>query len=241
MKLTVKTRNIIIGVFLAIIALFLTGYIWGHKRGVISSKPIVEALSKEIERITVKLNNQTLYVTSVEQEIATIKQAKDAGDITNKELRVLNIKQLNEISRLKLSIDTLVNDISSNGQIVNIVYDTIKVPRPAILLPFSFNKTDMWLNLNGTFSLLGKLDISLKLNVPIDVYTGIDSKTKLPIVKLTSNNPYVNVLSVSSIKLDTPPKPKKIGIGLIVGYGITNSYKMSPVVGVGVSYNIFRL
>lgn len=240
MILTTKARNIIIGVFLAISALFIAGYITGHKRGVSASTPQIQALEEELSRITVRLNSQTLYVTSVEQEIATLKQAKEAGDVTAKELRTLNIKQLNEISRLKLQIDTLLPNVDSDAQIVNIIYDTVKVPKPAILLPFSFNKSDMWLNLKGTFSLLGKLDISLKLNVPVDVYTGIDSKTKLPIVKLTSNNPYVNVLSVSSIKLDTPPKPKKIGIGLIVGYGITNSYKMSPVVGIGVSYNILR-
>lgn len=240
MSLSVKTRNVIIGICVAIVALFLSGYLIGHRKGVNALQPTVHALNLEISRVTVELNNQKLYVTSIEQELTTLKQAKADGDVTNTELRKLNLKQVNEISRLKLSIDTLLNVVTNNGEII-VTYDTLDKPTNAIKLPFSFEKKDKWLNLSGDFDIKGALSLSLKMDASLDVYTGIDKTTKLPICRLTSNNPYLNVLSISSLKMDTQ-KPKKMGLGFQLGYGfgIANPPKFSPYIGIGLSYNIIR-
>ena len=123
--MTTKTRNVIIAVILTILAIFSLGWCLGHKKAKDAYNATINALTGEVTRTTIELNNAKLYVASVEQEIETIKQAKDAGDVTNKELRALNIKQLNEISRFKMQIDTLLTDVSSNGKIV-VIHDTIK-------------------------------------------------------------------------------------------------------------------
>jgi hypothetical protein len=95
--------------------------------------------------------------------------------------------------------------------------------------------------LKGDFDAKGKLGLSLKMDAGLDIWTGMDSKSKLPVARVTSNNPYLNILTVSSIKLDTQ-KPKKFGIGFQIGYGIcvNNPPEFSPYIGIGISRNIIR-
>ena len=234
--MSVKTRNLIIGVILAIIALFFAGYLLGHKKAKDASNAIENALSKEIDRYVVELNNNKLYVSSVEQELETIKQAKAGGDISNKELRKLNLSQANEISRLKLSIDTLLSVVTNNGEII-VTYDTLDKPANAIKLPFAFDKSDKFLSLKGNFDAQGKLDIGLKMDVPIDLITGI-GKDKKPTALITTSNPYIKTLSISSIKTDTP-KNKRFNVSIFAGYGACKT-GLSPIAGIGAGLTIFR-
>ena len=73
----------------------------------------------------------------------------------------------------------------------------------------------------------------------LDVWTGYQKKEKTPSVIITTDNPYIKTLSLSSIRFDMP-KPKRYGIGFQFGYGITREFKLSPYAGVGLSYNIIR-
>jgi hypothetical protein len=242
MSIVIKTKWIVGAVIIAILALFITGYVLGHKKADRASQAAKQALNKEISRLTVEINDQTVYITSIEQELKTERQARKDSDISREELRKLNLKQANEITRLKLRVDTLLEDVEHNGQIIHI--DTVTIegnPANAILLPFSFTKKDEYLQLNGTFNSQGKLDISLKIDVPLDIWTGISKETKKPICIATSKNEYINVLSISSLKLDTQ-KPKRYGIGIMAGYGInlSGTVKANPVLGVGISYNVIR-
>jgi len=237
--MTLKTKYLIGGIIVLTLALFFSGYILGHRRGVNGMEPVVSALTQEIQRQVVVINNQTLYVSSIEQEIESLRKAKADGDLTNKELRKLNLKQVNELTRLKIWIDTILN-IPHDGRIDTVIVEG--KPKNVINLPFSFEKKDQWLDLKGSFDNKGKLGIGLKMNADLDIWTGIDKTTKLPIAKVTSKNPYLNVLSFSSIKMDTY-KPKKFGLGVQVGYGfnISGQVKAQPYLGVGLSYNLIRL
>jgi hypothetical protein len=236
MPIKIPTKYIIITIFIVILTLLGTGYIIGHRKGVNASKPTINALTTEIQRQTIVINNQKIYVASVEQGIESLKQAKDNGDVTNKELRALNIKMVNENTRLMLQIDTLLKGFSDSIKIDTVVIEG--KPQHVIYLPFSFEKKDNWLSLRGTFNQIGELGLSLKMDASLDVWTGIDSKNKLPIAKITSNNPYLGVLSISSIKLDIP-KPKKFNISVFAGYGACKT-GLSPLVGVGVGLKIFQ-
>jgi hypothetical protein len=240
MSFKLPTKYVIIAVCVAIFGIFLLGWCLSAKRAKSASNAIEIALNKEIERQTVIINSQKLYVTSIEQEIETLKQAKKDGDVTNQELRKLNLKQVNEISRLQLVVDTLFEDVFFGGEVIE-VHDTVNVTRNAIKLPFTFEKKDKFLDLKGDFDAKGKLGLSLKMDASLDIWTGIDKNTKLPSAKVVTNNPYLNVLTVSSIKLDTQ-KPKKFGIGFQIGYGIgiSNPPKFSPYIGIGISRNIIR-
>ena len=81
------------------------------------------------------------------------------------------------------------------------------------------------------------------VNVPInvDIYTGIDKKSKKPTADVVIDNPYVTLNSISSIKLDIP-KVKKWGIGISAGYAIVLSKQVTtaPFVGISLNRNIIR-
>lgn len=226
-------------IILAIIAIYFLGYTQGHKKRDRASQTLIDAQESIIYKYRTRIGDDSVYIYKTEQELKTERQARKAGDIERKELRALNLKQVNEISRLKLRVDTLLEDISHTGTIIRI--DTVFVdsmPHNAILLPFKFNKTDQWLSLKGNFNSEGKLSVDLKINVDIDLWTGIDKKTKQPTSIVTTKSPYISVIGIKSQKYDFP-KPKKMGIGFIGGYGMSKT-GLTPFVGFGVSYNLIR-
>jgi hypothetical protein len=250
MSVTIKSKYIvglILGLFLA---LFITGWYVGVRKERKARTAELNALKFELSKKKIELDKKTVYLTQAEQALATEKELVRAGVVEREALRKLNIKYLNEISRLILQIDTLMTDISHNGQIITIqqnvidslTHEPVSVKKNMIALPFDFFKTDEFLSLKGAFDKDGKLDIGLKMDVPIDVITGIEKKTKKPFINITTISPYIDVVSIRSYSTDIS-KPKRIGIGVNVGYGISLKKEptMSPYVGVGVSYNLIRL
>lgn len=239
--MTIKTKYIIIGVLMAFLTIFFFGWRIGHKRADNASQTIQNALHDEIRRYVIEIDKKILYIAEKDQEIKTLRQAKHAGDLTNEELRKLNVKYVHELTRLKLVIDTLLLDFPHNGQVV-IIHDTVTVnkDKKAILLPFTFSKRDQWIALAGTFNTEAKLDINLRINADLDIWAVQKKKKDQPVVMVTSDNPYLNVISVKSIKLDVP-RDKKFGIGLQMGYGIGfNAKSPTPYVGVGLQYSIIK-
>ena len=236
--MTLKIRHIV-GIAIALVLMvFGSGWWLGLQRGDNRSEPIRNALNEQIRSDSVVIKNQTVYISTVEQELMSLKEAKREGDIEKEELRKLNIKRVSEITRLKFQIDTLLN-VSHDGEVLGLftVETNEEVPYNVIKLPFSFNKTDKWLQLDGTFSSEGKLDIDLKMNIDVDVWVDLQRRKNPPLVTVTSENSYVNVLSIKSIRTDMP-KPKKYGIGINFGYGISKN-GLTPYMGLGVSYNLF--
>ena len=240
MSIVVKTKTIVCVLCVLFIGVFISGWGLGRKKGDSVNMEAIQALKDQIKHYVIRIGNDSVYISSKEQEILTQKEAIRQGEITREELRKLNLKQANEITRLKLRVDTLLEDVSHNGTIIT-VHDTITLkPNNCMLLPFSFSKKDPWLNLTGSFNSQGILDISIKMDMFIDLWAGIDKKTKKPTAVLTSKNPYINTLSISSIKLDMPKK-KYYGIGVCAGYGLDlKTTKLSPYLGIGLQYSFIR-
>jgi len=238
----IKTRNIIIAIILALIGIFIFGYISGKKKGDRASQAVISSLNSTLLTYSTTLNKTKVTVSQQEQLILTQREAIKKDSLTREELRKLNLSQVNEISRLKFRIDTLIQDISHNGQVVHL--DTVFLDKRtgnAILLPFEFTKKDQFLNLMGSFDGNGKLDLSIKMDVGVDLYLGTDKTTKKPTASLVSNNTYLNTLSINSIKMDTP-KDKRYGIGLQGGYGVMfgSPLRSGFYLGAGFSYSIIR-
>jgi hypothetical protein len=239
MSFQLKTKYVIIAIIGVFLALFIIGYIIGQRRGESASNSVISALNSEIQRKVIRIGDDSVYIAQKEQEIKTVKQAKKDGDIRNEELRKLNLKQVNEISRLKLRIDTLLSDISHTGTIITI-HDTIdNTNKNAILLPFVVTKNDKWLSLKDSTDIRGITSIALKMDFGVDVWTGYDKKRNIYKAVLTYDNPYLNTVDIKSVKMDLP-KVKKYGMGLQVGCGVTKELKASPYIGVGLSYNFIR-
>ena len=234
----ISTKYVILIAIALLIGAFLFGGYLGRKRANSALEPVIDGLNGQIRRDSIDLHGKTLYIAEVNQELKTEREARRQGDIEKEELRKLNIKHLNEITRLKLRIDTIFINIPHTGTVIEVPSDTESDRQEsALLLPFGFQQVDEWLSLYGSFDIQGDFDLDIGMDVGIDLWVGLKKKEKTPSVILASNNPYINVLEISSIKFDAP-KPKKYGIGINLGYGITKNGTLSPYVGLGVSYNI---
>jgi len=238
MSITIKTKYIILTALIAILVIFFGGWYIGHREAENAYKPVLNALTDEINRYELKIRDSSVYISEKKQEILTLREAKRQGDVINEELRKLNIKQANEITRLKLRVDTLLEDINHTGQVVYVsVKDTIN--QPCMLLPFTFQKKDQWLDLKGSFNKEGKMDMGLKINANLDIWAVIKKKKASPTVIVTTDNPYISVIGIKSIKLETP-RDRRFGIGVSAGYGITSAFQASPFFGVGLNYNVIK-
>lgn len=255
MSIVLKTKWIVVAVIVAILALFITGYICGHKKGDRVLNDLKSAYSDSLATYKTEINGKTTYIAQIEQEIATKSELIRLGEIERKELRAINLKQVNELTKLKFRIDTLLEDVAHNGQIIDVNKDSTlnNLPKEqltsndsitkqkAILLPFSFEKKDEWLELKGRFDPQGKLDVKLDIKADVNVFTGWDKTLKSYKSVVISDSPYLQTIGIKSFKLDLK-KPTRYGIGLQVGYGLLlgNPVKTAPYIGVGLSYNFIR-
>lgn len=248
MSYNIKSKYLFAAILIALCGIFFGGWYIGAQKVKTASSATQNALKDTIEKLTVQINDTEYTLTRTEQELITEKELRKRDILEKKDLKALSLKQANEISRLKLRIDTLLEDIKHNGQIIvvqnsriNSLADSVvannKPTQKAILLPFTFAKKDQWLDLKGMFDDNGKLGIDLKMDMDVDVITGV-AKTKERNVNVLTDSPYIGVINVKSYKTDVQ-KPKRMGIGAVVGYGVCRN-GLSPYIGIGLSYNVIR-
>jgi hypothetical protein len=166
------------------------------------------------------------------------KQALQTGLLEREAMRKLHLKTVNELTKMELTLELVRDSVKHNGQIITI-HDTLFKEKNAILLPFDFYEKNKFLDFSGRFDNNGKMSFNLKAPINLDVYTGIEKRTRKAITTITIDNPYVVINEIKSVKLDLP-RPKKYGIGIVVGYGVTSKRPMEPsvLIGVGLSYNL---
>ncbi len=247
MSIQIKNKYIILGILVAFSLLFILGYINGHRRADRSNSLAISSLKQEISRLTVEIDEKTVYLSKVEQDLTTEKELRKADIIDKETYRKLYIKKVDELTKAQLKIDTLLQNVSHNGQIIEILNsqianykNTSTDKQKAILLPFTFEKKDNWLDLKGQLNKDGVLGIDLKMDASIDVITGIDKDNKSFCI-LKTDNQYIKTLSLASYKTD-PPKKLKYGIGIQFGYGLIlkKEPQLCPFVGIGVSRNLIK-
>lgn len=83
--------------------------------------------------------------------------------------------------------------------------------------------------------------IDVKLNVTDVVEKGGLFKKDKIYTDFYSPDQNIKVNGVQNFRKEVIIKPKRLGIGLQAGYGITGEFKTTPYIGVGVSYNLFNL
>lgn len=235
----IKNRHLFLAVLLLLGATFLLGGYLGRQKANRASQAQLDLVYGELKRSVIELDNARKYITFVEQQNKTIRQAKKDGDVTIEELKKLQYKTVNELTKAKIKIEVLRDSVKHNGQIITI-YDTIYKdnPRKAIVLPFSFKDSTEFYSLKGRFNDNGVLRTELSVPAEFDVYGGYDKKTKELKATVVTNNPFIMVEEVKSFKFDAP-KPKKYSISLQAGYGISNK-GLSPYIGVGLGYSLLK-
>ena len=121
------------------------------------------------------------------------------------------------------------------------VYDTIKVikpiPKDSVVVRYVTERLPI-----VHYDTIAVFD-SVRVEIPITQKVYEDSTYKAYVSGFKPNLDSIFVYpktEVQTIKIKT--KPKRWGIGVQVGYGLTltGSPKFAPYVGVGISYNIFN-
>ena len=238
MSYNIKSKYLVIAILIALCGIFFGGWYVGAKKVKTASEASESALRDTIWKLHVQINDTEYTLTKTEQELISERQLRKQDIIDKETLKAINVKHVTEISKLKLRIDTLLEDIGHNGTIITV--DTVFVSdstHKAILLPFMFAKTDKWLDLKGRFDDNGKLGIDLKMGVDVDVVAGI-AKTGERTVNILTDNPYIQTIGVRSYKTDVFV-PKRWGIGPSLGYAVCRN-GLSPFVGIGLSYSLIQ-
>lgn len=56
--------------------------------------------------------------------------------------------------------------------------------------------------------------------------------------EITTSNPYARIVDFQNFNFK--PKKKRFGVSVFAGYGLSTNFEFTPVIGAGVSYDIFR-
>lgn len=91
---------------------------------------------------------------------------------------------------------------------------------------------------------LGNSNLNYQYNAQLDIATTKEKRflgKEIQTVHITSPDKYLNINGVEHFKKDISTPPKRFGIGIQSGYYFTpETGKLSPAIGVGVSYNLIR-
>ena len=200
-----------------------------------------------IESLTIQ--NQILLDTVVQFKDANKKQAAKI-----KVIELSNINQLKNIESQKHLVTLLQSEVklykqklqSAIGIVTITEFDTLfKTDSFHIttnstdtfsIKSFDFQHSDNWIKINiqgdgqnTSFSVGVKNEYTVSI---VKVKKGFDAIVK-------NSNPYSTTKEIIATKVSLP-KPKKFGVGVVIGYGLTFPMKPSPFVGIGLSYNILR-
>jgi len=239
MSITLKNRWLFLALLLVLGGTLALGWRLGMVRAERASKPLVDALNSEISAYKITIRGLEMSAYEKDQLVITQKQALESSLIEKEKLKKLHFKAVNEATSLKAEIAILKDSLSHNGVITIIEpCDSVGYSYPVIKLPFTFKDGNEDYILSGGFSETGIMNIDLNVPVILDIWTGKDKQTKDYKVVVTTPNKVVKITELRSVKLDLP-KVKRIGIGVQAGYGIGKN-GLTPYIGAGISYNIFR-
>jgi hypothetical protein len=237
-----KLKYIILAVILTLTATFFYGRYLGLKKGDNASQVITDSLTKVISKYQVEIDNYVVYVTEKEQEIKTLREAKKDGDITNEALRKLNIKKVQEITSLKAQLKIFIDSIPNNPNTPIVIVQPCDSSGNALSLPIGYTEHNEFFEIDLELDMDAKLSMNLNLPVNIDVITGWDKKEKRYKAVVTTDNPYLEIKDIRSVKVDLK-KPSKWGIGAIGGWGVNLTGQPAagyPFIGFGVYYSLIR-
>jgi hypothetical protein len=205
MSITIKNRWLLLGLTILLSGMFVAGRYSGHRKADRVSSQVISALTDTLNMYKYVIKETTKTAVEREQTINTQREAIKQHLIDKEELRKLNIKKVAEVTSLKGEIVILKDSLEHTGNIIIVLpCDSIAKPKPAIELPFTFSQQDKYLNLRGGFDIKGKMNIDIKMPLAVDVWTGYDNKRKLYKAVLTYDNPYLETIDITSVKIDIP-------------------------------------
>lgn len=197
-------------------------------------KNAIEALTDTVKVVINKDSSKTatinVFQSQREEDFITIKNQQDEIVALQELVKDYKSRMGEGASATKFSTETVIN------KVIELTGDSLKLPE---------GYKDPWLKLKGrindTF-----LNLTLNLKNEYDVVIGNDkygflNTKRKPFAEVTSYNPYANVTTLRSYSVKVPP-PKRFGVGVHVGYGLSlnPTPTISPVISIGVNYNLIE-
>lgn len=135
-----------------------------------------------------------------------------------------------------------LDEVRSAGQIeAEVEIDTVKITYKDTV-PYKFKRewslNNKWYNISGVSDQSSTTIHKLNLSTDLSFSAGFDNGEYKSKVK--SSNPHVKIKDINIYNREKS-KDKKIGFGIIGGYGLGSELKGSWFVGLGASYNLFKL
>lgn len=206
--------------------------------------------------------NQKKYIKSLEEEGDFYTSQELKFEITENKFKQ-EVATQKAIVRYKENL--LAKELAENNNLKSIIVGikgtvvTKIVPTPVYLdkvitltdstkclpLPIKFKRGDKWWSETGTITNKGYLESdSLTFISEPSITVGYRKRTfktllKKPelVVTYSDKNPYTKVKALQNVVIED--KPKRFGVGLHIGYGVTTS-GLSPVISIGINYNLIK-
>lgn len=239
-------------VILLLSLILLTVLVINHN-GIIKHKleekeSLINSLQDTLKVVRNKDSSLTATISTLETE-----NASQFLKLVSRDLDVLQLQELVKKYKSKLkepgsSATKLITDtkVDTKSPTEVVIRDTVRGNDSMIYL-YPTYKTAF--NLGEWVTGYVKADrdtteVDILIKNDYDVVIGTEGKwfkRKKSFVEVISHNPYSDVKTLRTYRV-SQPKPKKYGLGIQAGYGVTlNSNSiLTPYVGVGISYNLIR-
>ena len=192
----------------------------------------IVALTDSIKQYSGKNSELIAQKTILEGDIELLKQ-------TNKDL-------YDKLNSVKVNDPNTVIQVSGNIDYNSVKKDTVWVCQKEqtessvvsdSIIYKNFDFSNKYRELTGT---VWKKDSLIGLNIEKDkMFFDYTIAIKNDQLYITSDNPYVQYNSLTGY-VNQIPKEKKWAIGPVIGVGFSINGKITPYIGVGLSYNLIR-
>jgi hypothetical protein len=223
------------------ILLLITGYIaQKNRQDLVEQANLVSSLNKDMVVWEDKKG-----ITHSETQIIETRNTKD--------FLALKVKD-GTITALQEEVKKYKNQLGKNGSVTKIKGDiTIDTVYTKIIVKdnnFIWKDTisNKWLKWGYSVKkdTLNKAEVNFKLKLMYD-YAVINKeksngwfKKPTSYTEVVNYNPYSSTISQTTYRVTNDIKPKRIGLGIIGGYGVGPELIFTPIIGVGLSYNFIR-
>lgn len=195
-------------------------------------------------------DSMRIYKQKDSSELATISvlqtnKASDFLKINSKDSQIVALQDLVKQykNKLKPGSSVTIGETTTTVHSTTPTVDTITVTKTKIISDsgscnpeYFTSKKNQWI----TYNILANKDSTHLDLLVVNKYAAIIGyNKKKPFADVINYNPYSTTKVLRTYEVSMPP-PKRIGVGIIVGVGVTSNFTLGPVVGIGLSYNIIN-
>lgn len=253
-----KTIKIVLFILVIILILSNLKSCQDKKETIKSSTNTINALSDTMTSYRTKDGVQVSRINLIETE-----RVQQFLEIKSKDAIILKLQEEVKKNKRRLgntgSVTVITNttDVQGSDTTYITMKDTIVRNDTVYLYPEYTSNIKMGMKKDSSYWITAKVkankdttDIGISLSNAYTVVIGRDKvkgfknlfKPKVPFVEVTNENPYTSTKTIRAYQVKAP-KPKRFGLGVQVGYGLTfDKYPiLRPYIGVGINYNIIEL